>query len=287
MTFSALISGTVPHHGKYDKRPGSVIRVIQHHWAGTNLSGEAALASKTSKKSANYLIYNDGAIKGQVPEEFRPWTSGGMAADGRSITIEVQNESGAPDWRVSDAALWSIVRLLADIATRYGFGQVNTTNYRGHREFASTACPGPFLWARMNYIREHANDQMKNGTVTPPRPPAPKPSKKPNCRALQRAIHTDDDNSWGPDTDKHGDALREASAWGGQDFPYGVKFAQHVVGTREDGDWGPKSVRAHDATVKAVQDALRAMGFDPGPSDGKWGPRTEGAYQAARRACRV
>src|SRR5450830_488497 len=137
MTFSSLISGTIPNHGKYNARPGKVTRVIQHHWAGTT-GGIERLSNPTQKALATYLVLSDGRILGQVPEEFRPWTSGGATADNPSITIECQNSTGAPDYKVSDAAFNSIVRLLADIATRHGFGSLTPTNYRGHREFAAT-----------------------------------------------------------------------------------------------------------------------------------------------------
>jgi peptidoglycan hydrolase-like protein with peptidoglycan-binding domain len=110
---------------------------------------------------------------------------------------------------------------------------------------------------------------------------------KPDCTPIQRALRTTPDNQWGPTTDKHGDAVREASAWGGRDFPYGVKFTQRVVGTDDDGVWGRNSASAHDGTVIAVQNALKAMGFDAGPSDGRWGDRTEAAYQSARAACHI
>lgn len=111
--------------------------------------------------------------------------------------------------------------------------------------------------------------------------------KRPDCTPLQRALRTPADNSWGSNTDKHGNALREASGWGGVDFPYGIAFTQTVVGTTPDNSWGPKSVRAHDATTINVQNALKQMGYDAGPSDGKWGPTTEAAYQAARHDCRI
>lgn len=114
-----------------------------------------------------------------------------------------------------------------------------------------------------------------------------KPAARPNCVALQQAVRTAADNVWGPTTDKHCDALREASAWGGHDFPYGKAFAQVVVGASPDGIWGKKSVAAHDRTVANVQTALKSMGFDPGNIDGVWGNKSENAYQAARRACRV
>lgn len=110
---------------------------------------------------------------------------------------------------------------------------------------------------------------------------------KPNCVALQQAVRTAGDNAWGANTDKHFDALREASNWGGNDFPYGKAFAQQVVGAVPDGIWGGRSADAHTATVINVQNALKAMGFDAGDSDGKWGNVTEAAYQAARNACHI
>lgn len=93
-----------------------------------------------------------------MPEEYRAWTSGspndggkGADWDHRSITFECINESGDPDWKISAAAQESIARLLADVATRYGFTpkRGKTGNVFGHRELwqyfeASypTACPG-------------------------------------------------------------------------------------------------------------------------------------------------
>lgn len=136
--------------------------------------------------------------------------------------------------------------------------------------------PGPKTKARLQ--------ERLNAAKTSPNP---KPAGRPNCTQLQRAVRATPDNSWGPDTDKRLDALRASSAWGGQKFPSGVKFLQGVVGTPQDGRWGPKSVRAHDDCVGGVQEALKAMGYDAGPTDKKWGPTTEAAYQAARRACRV
>lgn len=174
--FSSLISGTVPHHDKFNRRPGKVTRAIQHHWADVTMGGEQSLASPRRRASVNYLIHNDGIIIGQVPEEFRPWTSSSSAADNPSITIEVQNQTGAPEWRVSDAARNSIARLLADIAKRHGFGSLNRTNYRGHREFAATACPGPYLYPRLQAICDAANAIHPGpGPIQPINPPNPLP----------------------------------------------------------------------------------------------------------------
>lgn len=171
MTFSPLISGTVPHSGKYSSRQGRpVSKVVQHHWAGTG--GGIERMSGPDQASTTYLILTDGRVLGHVPEEFRPWTSGSFEADGDAITIEVQNTSGqvngndsdSSSWRVSDAAYNSIIALLADVAHRYGWGGINSSNYRGHREFSSTACPGGYLWSRMGNTRAAAQALFSGGS---------------------------------------------------------------------------------------------------------------------------
>jgi hypothetical protein len=172
MTFSSLISGTVPNNGKYSSRQGvPVTRVIQHHFAGTSDERLRGLASASS----TYIIYDDGSIKGHVPEEFRPWTSGSFEADAGAITYEVQNRSfqinGNDDdpgsWRVSDAAYNAIIRLTADVAARHAFGAVTPTNYQGHRQWKPTACPGGYLWSRMDNTRAQANTILLGGSVAP------------------------------------------------------------------------------------------------------------------------
>lgn len=132
--------------------------------------------------------------------------------------------------------------------------------------------PGPQTKARLDAV----------SSTVPVRNP-----KRPNVTGLQAAVRANQDNSWGPDTDKRLEAVRAASAWAGQKFPHGVKFAQQVVGTNADGDWGRNSVRAHDISVSAIQAALLQMGYNPGRIDGKWGPSTEAAYQSARAAAKV
>lgn len=181
MTFSPLISGTINHNGKYSSRQGRpVLKFVQHHWAGTG--GGIERMEGPDQASCTYVILTDGRILGHVPEEFRPWTSGSFEADGDAITIEVQNINGRVDgddnspnsWQISDAAYDSIIRLIADVAHRYGWGGVAWGNYRGHREFYATACPGGFLWARMDNTRAQANAVFQGGDVAEaPAPAAP------------------------------------------------------------------------------------------------------------------
>lgn len=188
MTFSELIAGTVPHHNKYSNRNGQpIVRVIPHHHAAVSDAGLKRLTDPDQQASANYIIMNNGQIFGQVPEEFRPWTSGSFEADAPSITFEIQNSGVAVNsndndpnsWPISSAAYNSTVRLIADIAKRYKWGAVAAGNVRGHREFFQTACPGGYVWNRLSYIRASAHSILI-GTLAPAgSTPAPAPSTPP------------------------------------------------------------------------------------------------------------
>ena len=155
MVFSPLINGTAPHHGKY-RRKSRKTRFVVHHWAGTQ-GGYERLTDPNQPASANYIILNDGRIIGQVPEEFEPWTTGPLG-DQNSITVEVQNETGAPEWRISDAARGSLTRLIADCGQRNGWGELRVgRNVFRHRDFMSTSCPGPYVVSILNSVAVGAN----------------------------------------------------------------------------------------------------------------------------------
>ena len=163
MTFSSLASGVAPSHGKYSSREGvSVQYLIVHHWAGT-AGGDARLVNPNESVSASYILYGTGALIGQVPEEYRPWTSGSWNADAPAVTVETQNSASGGDWPVTDAAVEMLAQLAADLCRRYGWGRLDRSRVRGHREFASTACPGPYLWARLDAIVARGNQIIEQG----------------------------------------------------------------------------------------------------------------------------
>lgn len=163
MTVSALATGSIKHHNKYNSRDGTAItRVIPHHWAGTS-GGDVTLADPKREASANYLIYSDGTIKYQVPEEYRAWTTGSWEVDASSITVEIQNSTNGPEWRVSDKAIAALVNLIADIARRYKWGSVPSWRVRGHREFVATACPGPYMFPKLAEIAAAADTLARSG----------------------------------------------------------------------------------------------------------------------------
>lgn len=104
-----------------------------------------------------------------------------------------------------------------------------------------------------------------------------------DCRPLQKALRQTPDNFWGQGTDKAADAVR----WAAQTkFPFGVKFAQRVVGVKDDGAWGGASRRALQATILSAQTALIDMSHTKFARTGVWDTPTESAYQKVRKICR-
>lgn len=191
MTFSKLISRTIPcnwvHGGKkWSSRQGRPVSIIiDHHWGGVN-GGIETLSNPSREASASYLILSDGTIIGQVPEEYRPWTSGGWEQDSRAITIEVQNSTGAPNWEISAAAWKALVALTVDIARRHKWGSVTKARIMGHRDYDATACPGPYLYPRLG---QQATEAQKGlGGKAPAPAPKPTTGKKSNHEVAQEII---------------------------------------------------------------------------------------------------
>jgi len=49
------------------------------------------------------------------------------------------------------------------VAQRHGWDAIDSNTYLGHRQFYQTACPGGFLWARMDQTRQLANQLLSGG----------------------------------------------------------------------------------------------------------------------------
>ena len=160
MTFSSLIDRENLTY-KFSSRQGYGIEwVIWHHVAGTNNEGaEWGLVHGSKKVSATYIIRTDSVV-GSVPEEKRPWTTGWIA-DRNGITFETVNTTGAPNWEVSDWQIEKGIDLVVDIAYRYGWTEINNYRLRQHNEWANTACPGPFIKSKWNYILTQANKRLQ------------------------------------------------------------------------------------------------------------------------------
>lgn len=148
-------------------RTAKIDTITIHHMA-TVSSAEACAASflpLSRNASANYCIGNAGDVALSVDESRRAWTSSSRDNDDRAITIEVSNSERGGDWPVSDAALDKLLDLCEDICRRNGIEKLSYTgdlsgNMTLHKWFASTACPGPYLEAKMPWIAREVNRRL-------------------------------------------------------------------------------------------------------------------------------
>ena len=100
-----------------------------------------------------------------VEEANRSWCSGSRENDHQAITIEVANDSGAPEWHVSDKAMKKLIALCVDICKRNGIEKLNFTgdksgNLTMHKYFQDTSCPGQYLESKFPYIANEVNKAL-------------------------------------------------------------------------------------------------------------------------------
>ena len=179
MTISTLASGTMlASSNNYQKGRGGrkICKITPHHavavCSAERLCQEFQKPSRES--SANYCIGNDGKIMCSVYEEDRAYTSSSRSNDEQAITIEIANSSLGGEYPISAKAWKSLVALCVDICKRYDF----TLKFDGtpngsltvHRMFASTACPGNYIYKRLNQLAEEVNAQLKPALVIEPIP---------------------------------------------------------------------------------------------------------------------
>lgn len=174
MSVSPLVNwkwtGTTDH---YNTRDHAIDRLTIHMMAGNgSLQTCFDWLAYHSGGSVNYGIDSTGKIGSMIDESYRAWTSSNRANDMRAVTIEVANDSGEPNWHVSDKAMSSLIKLCADICKRNGIKALSYTgdktcatgNMSLHKWFAATSCPGAYLESKMPYIAQEVN-KILNPTV--------------------------------------------------------------------------------------------------------------------------
>ena len=170
MSNSPLITYTqlAPASNTWGKRTAKITKITPHHAAGV-LSVESLcniFSNPSRGASANYCIGNDGRIGLVVEERNTAGTSSNYENDNQAITIEVSNCENGGQWRVSDAAYNALIDLCVDICKRNGISQLNFTgdangNLTAHRMFASTDCPGYYLYSKFPQIAQTVNERLQ------------------------------------------------------------------------------------------------------------------------------
>ena len=122
--------------------------------------------------SCNYAIGYDGSIGLGVEECNKSWCSSNKYNDHRAITIEIASDREHP-YYMTDEALKALVNLCVDICQRNVInqllwkgnknliGQTDKQNITVHRWFANKACPGDYLYNRLDEIANQVNNKLK------------------------------------------------------------------------------------------------------------------------------
>ena len=170
---SKLASGFIESPNHYNGRSVKICKFTPHHVAGVMSAEQIAniFVPRARNASANYVIGNDGKIICCVDEDNGAWTSSSKWNDNQAITVEVSNCEVGGEWKVSDAALSSLVNLAVDVCRRYGFrleydGTINGS-LTEHRMYIPTACPGQFLHSRMIELANTVNKILDGETEQP------------------------------------------------------------------------------------------------------------------------
>ena len=177
MSNSKLIRSTIlsPHNS--GRRTEKITKIPIHIMAG-NLSAENCgrwFQNPKAVSSSQYGIGTDGGICLYVDESNRAWTTSSEWCDQRAVTIEVANDSGAPNWHVSDKAYQALLNLVEDICRRNGIkectytGDSNGTLIK-HSWFANKSCPGPYLGGKFPDIAKEVTRRLRAVQPTEPTP---------------------------------------------------------------------------------------------------------------------
>lgn len=188
-----------------------VCKFTPHMMAGILSGTQCAMnifGNPERNASANYCIGNAGDLCGCVDEDDRAWTSSSRSNDFQAITVEVSNCEYGGQWRISDAAWNTLVKLAVDVCKRYNFRlEYNGTpngSLTTHNMFANTDCPGPYLLSKMNELAITVNALLDGEN---PPIPTPIPSEY-NFTQFVKDVQSATGATWvdgipGPDTLAH------------------------------------------------------------------------------------
>lgn len=163
------------YDGNYSKNRtkwgGKIKKITIHHVAGVvSIENLGKLWQRKGRNgSSHYGIGNDGRIGQYVDEKDVAWTDSNWNSNKNSVTIETSNSKTGGNWPVSDKALNSLIKLVADIGKRNNLGTlVKGKNVTWHSMYANTYCPGNYLRGKMDYIISEANKINNKSTSSKP-----------------------------------------------------------------------------------------------------------------------
>ncbi len=182
-TNSPLVTYKRITSNKSKNRKYGITRITPHCYVGqvTAKQGCDYFANTTRDASSNYVIGYDGSVGLSVDEKDRAWTSSSSDNDNRAITIECACNPKAP-YNFTDACYNKLIDLCVDICKRNGktkllwLGSESKTKaynckngemlLSAHRWFASTACPGDWMYSRMDDLAKAVTEKLQGKSNT-------------------------------------------------------------------------------------------------------------------------
>ena len=171
MSRSALTTYvSITKHKSAGRGSKKIDKIFVHHMAGNLTVQQCGSVFHSAQASAHYGV-NGKNVGCYVNEEDTAWHCGNFSYNQRSIGIELANDRGASgNWHVSDKTIETAITLIADICKRNGIEKLNYTgdlsgNLCMHCWICSTACPGPYLKKKFDYIAKEVNKILTGKNV--------------------------------------------------------------------------------------------------------------------------
>lgn len=148
--------------------------IVIHHAVTTDINVIGNVFSQPGRYGSAHYGVGGHEVHQYVDENDTAYHCSNWWGNQNTIGIETVNSALGGDYPVADDTLDTLIHLVADIAARYGLGRLyvnpaeDCPKLSGHRDWqgAATYCPGDYLYARLQYIADRAND-----INFPPEPP--------------------------------------------------------------------------------------------------------------------
>ncbi len=177
MINSKLITYTKLSPNHSGMRTHAIDRITPHCVVGQLTVEQICDCFKSTerKASCNYAIGTEGRIALCVDENKRSWCSSSRENDQRAVTIECASDTKTP-YAMNDKVFKSLIDLCVDICQRRNKNKLlwfkdksKTLNYQPkpnemlitvHRWFANKACPGDWLYERLDELTVEVNKRL-------------------------------------------------------------------------------------------------------------------------------
>lgn len=139
--------------------------IVVHHAASTSLDSIGIAFARAGRNGSAHYGVGGNQVHQYVDETNTTWHCSNWWGNVRTIGIETTNSTGAPSWEIAPDTFETLVKLVADIAKRNNLGKLwinpkaDMPTLSGHKDWygATTVCPGPSLYPRLQEIADRAN----------------------------------------------------------------------------------------------------------------------------------